>query len=255
MDKLALTCFQTRHDCTSLRAAPSTRHWMDAFSEKFAYRCLPLVQANSLGWELLCKHDLAIRWNGGDRVEDLEVVNLENSSSPGMCASSWFSRGIVTFHSDYVFSLSDGYQLLVTGPLNRPKSGIAPLAGVVDTSRLPFTFTMNWMMTRPGTVIFEKDEPFALILPINVEQAAGIVPEIRDIRENPLLEKQFQEYQVSRGNFNEKIKEGGANGDWQKFYVRGTDAGGRAIAGPLRRVKARSPVSGNRLGCPRSELE
>jgi hypothetical protein len=42
--------------------------------------------------------------------------------------------------------------------LNSPKDGIAPLTGVIETDWLPYPFTMNWQMTRPGSVRFDKDE-------------------------------------------------------------------------------------------------
>ena len=49
------------------------------------------------------------------------------------------------------------------GPPNHIKDGIQPLAGLVETDWLPFPFTMNWLFTRPGTVRFEKGEPFCFI--------------------------------------------------------------------------------------------
>lgn len=72
-------------------------------------------------------------------------------------------RGIVTFHTGHLFRTPPGWGVWVTGPPNWPKDGIAPLTGLVETDWLPFPFTMNWQMTRPGEVVFRKGEPFAFI--------------------------------------------------------------------------------------------
>jgi uncharacterized protein DUF6065 len=37
-----------------IRPAPVEREWMEATSQRFAYRCLPLNIANAYGWEVLC---------------------------------------------------------------------------------------------------------------------------------------------------------------------------------------------------------
>jgi hypothetical protein len=218
---------------------------MDAFDDRFPYRCLPIVQANSCGWELLCSHDLAIEWNGGPRIEDLKVKNLSKDIPTKIAANSWFSRGIVTFHSGYIFRISNGYQLLATGPLNNPKHGISPLAGMLDTSRLPFTFTMNWMMTKSGTVIFEKDEPFCLIIPIQTASITNVQPEIRSLSSDKDLERSFDAYVRSRESFidgKKKEKPAVISEKWQKFYVKGVDAEGVRIAPPLQKVRSKEPV-------------
>ena len=57
---------------------------------------------------------------------------------------------------------------MVQGPINRPKDGIAR-ALRRDRNRLVarYSFTMNWMFTRPGTPVrFEKGEPCCHIFPV-----------------------------------------------------------------------------------------
>jgi len=104
-----------------------------------------------------------IAWNGGTAVDDLTVSAAE--ALPGgrqlrdFCRSH-FSHGVVTFHLDYVFRTDPGWDLIGTGSFNRPKDGIYPLTGVMEADWLPYPFTMNWQMLRPGRVRFEKNEPF-----------------------------------------------------------------------------------------------
>ena len=57
---------------------------------------------------------------------------------------------------------------MVQGPINRPKDGIAALSGIIETDWSPYSFTMNWMFTRPGTPVrFEKGEPYCHIFPVS----------------------------------------------------------------------------------------
>ena len=50
------------------------RDWMDDFMQRFPYRCLPLVMANTTGWEILCPTDITIVWNGGILKNDLRIT-------------------------------------------------------------------------------------------------------------------------------------------------------------------------------------
>ena len=70
---------------------------------------------------------------------------------------------MLTFHPGYLFRTPPGWSMWAMGPPNHIKDGIQPLAGLVETDWLPFPFTMNWIFTRPGTVRFEKGEPFCFI--------------------------------------------------------------------------------------------
>ena len=45
-----------------IRPAPVERDWMEATSQRFAYRCLPLNIANAYGWEVLCNASFLAMW-------------------------------------------------------------------------------------------------------------------------------------------------------------------------------------------------
>jgi hypothetical protein len=38
------------------------RDWMDQTSEKHAYRCFPVTQANVIGWSISCSEDIVFYW-------------------------------------------------------------------------------------------------------------------------------------------------------------------------------------------------
>jgi hypothetical protein len=114
---------------------------------------------------------------------------------------SHFSSGIATFHTDYIFRTDDEWDLLATGPFNSPKDGIYPLTGIMESNWLPYPFTMNWQVTRPGTIVFEKDEPFCFMFPIRKQAVLDCVPEIHDIAEDPELGRQHGAFATSRNEF------------------------------------------------------
>ena len=125
-----------------LRPAPATRAWMDATSEAFAYRCLPLNIANAHGWELVSPCGFEARWNGGALAGDV-VIRLDPGADPAHAPVALFGQGVLTFHVEGIFRTPESWNLWVSGPPNQGKDGIAPLTGVIETDWSPYTFTMN----------------------------------------------------------------------------------------------------------------
>src|ERR1700746_1480461 len=118
---MKLHCFALNSDPTKMPPARASRQWMDDFPDRHAYRCLPLSIANASGWEVLCPIPIEILWNGGMTGDDIRVVGLKEL--PGgapvehFCRSN-FSRGIVTFHLDYVIETEPDWGILASGPFN-----------------------------------------------------------------------------------------------------------------------------------------
>ena len=61
----------------------------------------------------------------------------------------------------YIFRTPLDFHLLVTGPSNAFKDGIAPMTAVVESDWLPCKFTMNYRFTRPVRVQWKAGEPYA----------------------------------------------------------------------------------------------
>src|SRR5580698_2996636 len=139
------------------------RKWMDVFTARHPYRCLPLTMANTTGWEILCPMGFELEWNGGVQQEDIVLWPDQQHPDFHEFAKSHFSHGVITFHTGYMFRTPPGWSMWCGGPPNHIKDGIQPLVGLVETDWLPFPFTMNWHFTRPGVVRFEKGEPFCFI--------------------------------------------------------------------------------------------
>lgn len=221
---MKLDCYVTGAVACEIVPAPQDRAWMDASPERYPYRCLPLNIANAFGWHVLAPCAIDIAYNGGPDRTDIVVSSPDPVAGFEHVCQSHFHRGIVTFHPGYLFRTEPGWNLLVSGPVNWPKDGIQPLTGIVETDWLPFPFTMNWQLTRPGHVRFERGEPFCQIVPVPAGGLDAVAPAIRSIDDDPALKAEYEAYRDRRSEFlsslargeQEAVREG-----WQKFYFRG----------------------------------
>lgn len=223
---MRLTAFRVAADAMPIRPAAATREWMEQTGERFAYRCLPLVIANTHGWEILCPASIEVYWRGGTGLDDLKVVPLDDHAGPAPAfATSHFGSGVLTLHTGYLFRTDPGYNLYVTGPVNRPKDGAVPLTGIVETDWLPQPFTMNWLFTAPGgPLVFEKGEPMCHIFPVPRDLVEQVEPEIRDLASEPELHARYQQWAASRAQFNRDLRVPGSEAQaekWQRHYLRG----------------------------------
>lgn len=239
-----LTCYQVHTRAPQIVPARSERAWMDQTGSRFAYRCLPLTIANSMGWEVLAPANVKAEWNGGNELSDIAVEIDDPSWGGGRLAASHFGHGILTFQLGYLFRTEPGIGMCARGAPNSPKDGIAPLEGIIETDWMSFTFTMNWKFTRPGIVSFEKDEAFCFLSLLGYRAHENVQPEIAMLENAPEIRDQFNAFKESRMNFNEKliqndpdtVKEG-----WQKWYFRGETPSRDASPHHTSKIKLAAP--------------
>lgn len=247
--------------CFALNAAPpkivparASRQWMDDFPDRHPYRCLPLSIANAHGWDILCPVPIEIEWDGGPAIENLTVRALQplpdGRPVSHFCRSN-FSRGIVTFHTDYIFRTDDEWDLLATGPFNSPKQNFYPLTGIIESNWLPYPFTMNWQMMQPGRVVFEQDEPFCFVFPIRKQAVLDCRPELHDISEDPELVRRHEAFTVSRNEFMTRFHANdpaALKNPWLKHYFRGRHPDGTTVENHVGKLRVASPVDKRRPG-------
>jgi hypothetical protein len=237
---MELTAYTFAQGAVKVRPAPLERDWMDASTDRFAYRCLPLNIANAHGWEMLTPTGFKATWNGRPDIDAIRVYPFRGTEAP---AISHFGSGVLTFHVMCLFRTEPGYDLLVQGPVNRPKDAIAPLTGIIETDWAPYTFTMNWMFTRPGTVVkFEPGEPFCHFFPVKRGEVEAFQPRLIPLSANVELQQQYDAWNISRTKFNEEVKVPGSAAreeKWQKLYYRGLDASGREVKSVDHRTRLR----------------
>ena len=242
-DGLAIPSSQTAHDDAEVDAqapkitayamhpdnkmaivpASPKREWMDQTANRFAYRCLPLTLANQAGWVLLNQRRIEITWDGRNSLDAIRVV-ADDGSAPHF-VQSHFGHGIITFLIPYIFRTSEGYNLLIRGPANSPKDGICALEGLVETDWLEASSTMNWRLTRPNLpVVFEKDEPIAMIVPMKRGELELFTPQFQAISDNPDLHQGYARWAQSRGQFNRELHRPDSlarQQGWQRHYMQG----------------------------------
>jgi hypothetical protein len=131
--------------------------------EEHAYHCLPLVMANQWGWQILCPTDVRVMWDGSRAIEGLRV---EAPPQYAQAIKSQFGAGIVTFSPPWLFRTPPGWDLYLKGPSNRWKPNCHPLEGIIETWWLNYTFTINWKLVEPGTVVFARGESLGQLVPV-----------------------------------------------------------------------------------------
>jgi len=208
-------------DSAPIRPAPRERKWMDNAHQKYPYRCLPLVVANQYGWEILSTHHVRASWDGTSKAKGLCVENLYGDG-PLHCRSH-FGEGVLTFQIPFLFKTPDGWNLMIRGPTNSSKDGIAALDGIIETDWAHSTFTMNWRFTRACTVEFAIGEPICLFFPIQRSVLEMFRGEFRMLEANQEFENKFRDWSLSRDRFLSGLEKGKpevvAQG-WQKDYMQ-----------------------------------
>jgi len=221
---MILEVYAVRDNPQPLVAAPAARDWMSEFPGRHAYRCLPLTIANTYGWQVLLPVDVVAEWNGGMGQEDITVA-----CEHPLQAVSNFQRGVLTFDIGYVFRTPPGYHLLVSGPANVFRDGVAPMTAIIESDWLPYTFTANYQFTRPGKAVWKAGEPYAQVCLVSATLQEQVQPVIRHIGANPELEKQHQLWRDKRSDFLGRLAAGDEHAitaAWQKDYFRGRYADG-----------------------------
>ena len=230
---------------TELRPARARRNWMDAFPERHPYRCLPLAIANSFGWEVLCPCDLRIDYDGGDGADAIRIAAEDGYPLVEHLAASNFTRGILTFHTGFIFRTEPGWALQVGGAPNEPKDGLYPLTGVVETDWLPYPFTMNWQLLRPGTFRFRRGEPYCTVVPVLLDPVAATEVEILDAAEEPGLIDSMNGFAARRGKLLAEARSpdpAATKESWGREYFKGLLADGTAARNHVHKLRLADPI-------------
>lgn len=218
------------HDVASwIRPCKPTRQWMDNVPQKYIYRCIPMVAANTMGWEILNPVETTLLWDG-------ESSNTSLTSTPtsanAFAATSHFGCGIATWYLPFLFRTSPELGLVVTGPANHDRNDAVPLDAFVRTDWLPFPFTMNWRLLNKNTpVTFKANEPICRIYPFPIALLENTKLEIHSLAEDPAFmadvekwgqtrQKNVEKQQADAQNWLKTGEEPTGDGVWNSQYVR-----------------------------------
>ena len=179
-----------------IRPCKTNREWMDGTPGRYAYRCIPLSAANTMGWEILNPVDVQLRWSGR---EDGDRIDVRAASRDAFSPRPHFGAGTVTWYLPFLFRTPPEYGLMVTGPANQDKQHIVPLDAFVRTDWIPFPFTMNWRITTAKeTITFKAGEPICRILPYPLELLNEMRIELHDLNEDPAFMRRVSDWEQQR---------------------------------------------------------
>ena len=226
---LELVAYGTRLEVPRIVPAPPTRAWMDAVTGRYVYKCLSMVVANQAGWFVLNPHALEVTWNG---LPDQDALQKRQLTPGTPCiAESHFGHGILTWRIPFLFRTPPEFDLLVRGPANSPKADVCALEGLVETDWSIATFTMNWKLTRPHTVVhFAQDEPISMLVPQRKHDLERFAPSAGPLESNPDLAQRYRAWQEDRDRDKqetiERFQQGQIKTEFQRHYFKGTFADG-----------------------------
>jgi hypothetical protein len=185
----------------SIKPCKITRDWMHNTPARYAYRCIPLTAANSVGWDILNPVDAEISWTG---LEDGDQLNIKTAHKDPFGPIPHFGSGNVTWYIPFLFRTPPDYGLLISALVDQDKSIAVPLDAFIRTDWLPFPFTMNWRLTEPNkTVKFKAGEPICRMMPYPLALSNDMQLEICDMQDDPNFMQQVQQWHKQRDASNE----------------------------------------------------
>lgn len=187
---------RTHQLAPEIRQGSVRRDWMDATYNKHAYRCLPLTEANTGGWEVILQQDLVVIWDGGNSVPRIISGDVYDTRTIANCNKI----GMVDFHVGWSVMPPEGYDVWLSGPPNYFVDGAVPL-----TANIPFWWpdeeSFVWKITKVGEpVVFPKGMPFVFFQIYDRSTMPGIEFEVHNLWDNQELSDQRMAYSTAKIN-------------------------------------------------------
>ena len=189
------------------------RDWMDATSEKHAYRCFPVTQANVIGWNISCLDDISFIWNGiNDQTGDnIKILQGENSCYTGRGQST------VSFNTGLHFKTTDNFSLFTINPVNYFSDDFETMSSLISISffdnPLPLAIKAR---SANKEVLIKAGTPLATIIPISLSALNNSCIEISEYQD---LDNKKQEANKSYGEAAQEINKAGKWTDWYRNAV------------------------------------
>ena len=159
-----ITVARSDHSSFNIEPMSIKREWMDVTSEKHAYRCFPVTQANVVGYSLSCKEDVEFLWDG---INDQTPDHVQIFSPSG--AYSGRGQSSISLNTGLVFRTHQNVSLFAINPVNYFSDEFETMSSIISTSfyENPFPLALKARVANKR-VILKAGTPLATIIPISL---------------------------------------------------------------------------------------
>jgi hypothetical protein len=188
------------------------RDWMDQTSERHAYRCFPVTQANVIGWSLSCVKDIVFFWDG---INDQTDKHIKITSPLGSYAGR--GQSSISFNTGLVFRTDKEVSLWTINPVNCFSDDFETMSNLISTSFYdnPLPLAIKAKRANVETTI-KAGTPIATIIPISLTSLNNTSINIVGYSDpQNLRHKENSNY----GAAAQKINSSGKFTDWYKDAV------------------------------------
>jgi hypothetical protein len=213
------------------------RDWMDATSNKHAYHCFPVTNANVIGWNISCLEDISFIWNGindqtGDNIEILQGGDIADQSydKDGTLVFKtnfmYTGRGqsSVSFNTGLYFKTREDLSLFTINPVNYFNNDFETMSSLISTSFLdnPLPLAIKARSANKKTII-KSGTPLATIIPISLGALNNSCIEINEYQDP---ENKRRDANKAYGEASQIINQ---SGKWTDWYRNGLNEKGEII--------------------------
>ena len=188
------------------------RNWMDETSERHAYRCFPVTQANVVGWSLSCTEDIVFTWDGtNDQTPDHIKITSPSGAYAGRGQSS------ISLNTGLVFRTANDVSLWTINPVNYFDNDFETMSNLISTSFYdsPLPLAIKARNANVETRII-AGTPVATIIPISLTNLNNSSINIIDYSDP---ENRRNRATINYGNAAQKINISGEFTDWYRDAV------------------------------------
>jgi hypothetical protein len=189
------------------------RDWMDQTSEKHAYRCFPVTQANVVGWSISCIEDISFIWDGinDQSQEHVEIIFAPEGSYTGRGQSS------ISLNTGLIFRTDKEVSIITINPVNYFNEDFETMSNLISTSfydnPLPLAIKAKKANEK---VVIKAGTPVATIIPISLTGLNNSSIEIFEYKDENRLRTNAN---ISYGEAAQKLNKSGQWTDWYRDAV------------------------------------
>jgi hypothetical protein len=188
------------------------RNWMDETSERHAYRCFPVTQANVVGWSLSCTEDIGFTWDGtNDQTPDHIKITSPSGAYAGRGQSS------ISLNTGLVFRTANDVSLWTINPVNYFDNDFETMSNLISTSFYdsPLPLAIKARNANVETRIV-AGTPVATIIPISLTNLNNSSINIINYSDP---ENRRNRAIINYGNAAQKVNISGEFTDWYRDAV------------------------------------